>query len=187
MLKIITTIFSLLVAVPSFATPTIAQIVLQKQLSTLKVGALGLGWKQGDSANYNIDMGIAKGTMVMAVASNDGNEIWLNQDMDLGFLGKQKIETLLDANTGEIKKMLVNGKEEAIPEQDVDVVSLEPDTITVPAGTFDCTHATLVDNKSKDEINIWASPEIPMSGMIKQVAPSQFGNVTVELTSFKKQ
>lgn len=125
--------------------------------------------------------------MVASVTSNDGNEIWLAQDMNLSLVGEQKTEILMDANTGTIKQILVNGQEQEIPDQGtLEVVQIVDATITVPAGTFKCTHATL-KNESNEEINIWASGEVPMSGMIKQVSPNQFGTATVELTSFNKQ
>lgn len=186
MLKFITTVCALFIAVPAFAAPTLSEIVLQGQLQAIK-GARAIDWKPGDTANYNVDMGFLKGTMVMSVRSNDGDEIWLDQDMDLGFAGKQKVETLMDADTGEVKKIIANGQEQQIPEQNLEVVQIVDEEITVPAGTFKCMHATLTDLKTNDELNIWATSDVPMSGMVKQVTPSQFGVVTVELTSFVKQ
>lgn len=186
MLKIFATLFSVLMAVPAFAAPTISEIVLNAQLENLKVSR-AIDWKAGDTASYNVDMGFLQGTMVMAVRSNDGNEIWLTQDMDLGFAGKQQSETLMDANTGEVKKILVNGQEQDIPKQDLEVIEIVDATITVPAGTFKCMHARLTDKSTNDEINIWANSDVPMAGMVKQVVPSQMGQVTVELTSFLKQ
>lgn len=123
----------------------------------------------------------------MSVASIGADGIWMNQDLDLGFAGKQKMETLLDPNTGEIKKMLVNGKEQQVPKQDVEVIEVKEDKIAVPAGTFECIHARLKDKEQNAEINAWINPQlIPLSGMLKQVAPSQLGEVTVSLKSFKK-
>lgn len=186
MLKIFATLFSVLIAVPAFAAPTLSEVILKAQLDNVKV-ARAIDWKAGDSANYNVDMGFLKGSMVMAVRSNDGNEIWLTQDMDLGFAGKQQTETLMDANTGEIKKILVNGQEQQIPEQNLEVIEIVDATITVPAGTFKCIHARLTDKSTNNEINLWQNSTVPMSGMVKQIVPSQFGTVTVELTSFLKQ
>ena len=134
----------------------------------------GLNWKVGDTNNYSLDMGFLKGKMIMSVKSIAADGIWMTQDVDLGFAGKQKMESLLDPNTGEIKKMLVNGKEQEIPKQDVDVVEVVEDRITVPAGTFDCIHARLKDKQSNEETNAWINPqEIPISGMLKTVQPSQ--------------
>jgi hypothetical protein len=186
MIRIITTICSLLITMPAFAASNLTEI-LTKSLTQNFNPARAIDWKPGDTANYNVDMGFIKGKMVTSVTSNDGNEIWLLQDMDLGFAGKQKVETLIDANTGEVKKVIANGQEQEIPKQDLEVVQIVDDTITVPAGTFKCIHATLLDKSSNDELNMWASTDVPMSGLVKQIAPSQFGQVTVELTSFAKQ
>lgn len=169
-------------------TPFETLSAFQQNLINQSVQIQSLDWKVGDMADYSIDMGFIKGTMLMSVASVGVDGVWMTQDADLGFAGKQKIETLIDPNTGEVKKMLVNGKEQAIPEQDIEIIDMTEDRITVPAGTFDCIHARLKDKKENTEINAWINPsEIPMSGLIKQVAPSQFGNVTIELKSFKKQ
>ncbi len=149
--------------------------------------ATGLNWKVGDTNNYSLDMGFLQGKMIMSVKSITAEGIWMNQDMDLGFAGKQNAEMLLDSNTGEIKKMLVNGKEQAIPKNDVEIVEVTEDRITVPAGTFDCIHARIKDKEKNEEINSWINPqEIPLSGMLKTIQPSQLGDVTISLTSFRK-
>lgn len=149
--------------------------------------ATGLNWKVGDTNNYALDMGFLQGKMIMSVKSITSEGIWMNQDMDLGFAGKQNAEMLLDSNTGEIKKMLVNGKEQAIPKNDVEIVEVTEDRITVPAGTFDCIHARIKDKEKNEEINSWINPqEIPLSGMLKTIQPSQLGDVTISLTSFRK-
>lgn len=159
----------------------------QNNAITQAVQAQALNWKEGDTNNYNVDVGIAKGTMVMMVKSIGNDGIWIAQNIDLGFLGKQMAETLIDPNTGEIKKFIVNGKEQEIPKNNTELISTTEDRITVPAGTFDCIHAILKDKDSGKDINAWINPQmIPMSGMLKQVAPGQFGNVTLVLTSYKK-
>ncbi|HND86173.1 MAG TPA: hypothetical protein PLU50_10210, partial [Pseudobdellovibrionaceae bacterium] len=113
--------------------------------------------------------------------------MWIDQDVDLGFAGKQNASMLIDQNTGEIKKMLVNGKEQSVPKQDIEVIEVKEDKITVPAGTFECIHARLRDKGQNQEINSWINPQqIPLSGMLKTIQPSQFGNVTILLKSFIK-
>lgn len=152
-----------------------------------EVQSQALNWKVGDTNNYKIDMGFIKGTMKMSVKSIEADGIWLEQLADLGFAGKQEILILIDANTGEVKKMIVNGKEQEAPKSNVEVIELKEDRVTVPAGTFDCIHARLKDLDQNQEINQWINPQqIPISGMLKSVAPSQFGQVTISLTSFVK-
>ena len=163
------------------------QMTIQPVVGKQLVGLGLINWTVGDNAKYNMDMGFVKGTMVMSVTSITTDEVWIAQDMNLGFLGQQKAETLIDTNTGAVKKMIVNGKEQEIPEQDLELIEIIDDTVTVPAGTFDCQHVRLKDNKSGDEIKIWSNATVAMSGMVKTIQPGQFGEVTVELTSFLKQ
>ena len=190
MFKAIIAALGLAVSVNAVAAPTVSDVLVQVQMPAIMEQAQtqGLDWKVGDNATYDLNMGFIKGKMVMSVASIGADGIWMNQDVDLGFAGKQKMETLIDPNTGEIKKMLVNGKEEQVPKQDVEVIEMKEDRITVPAGTFDCIHARLKDKQQNQEVNAWMNPGIvPMSGMLKQVAPSQLGEVVIALKSFKKQ
>lgn len=189
MFKALIAALGLAFSVNAVAAPTIVETLVQVQMPAImdQAQTQGLDWKIGDTASYSIDMGFLKGSMVMSVTSIVSEGIWMTQDMDMGFAGKQKAESLIDPNTGEIKKMLVNGKEQQVPKQNVEVVDVKEDKITVPAGTFECIHARLKDKDKNEEINAWINPQVvPMSGMLKQVAPSQFGQVTVELKSFKK-
>jgi hypothetical protein len=189
MFKAIIAALGLAFSINAVAAPSALDVVLQQSQQSIMAEAhtMGLDWKVGDENSYNIDMGFIKGTMVMSVRSIGAEGIWMIQDMDLGFAGKQKVETLLDQNTGEVKKMIVNGKEQEPPKQDVEVIEVTEDHITVPAGAFDCIHARLKDKTNNNEINMWINPQaVPLSGMLKTIQPSQFGNVTVLLKSFKK-
>lgn len=189
MVKALIAALGLAFSVNAVAAPTITDVLVQAQMPAImdQAQTQGLDWKVGDRADYSVDMGFIKGTMVMSVASIGADGMWLTQDADLGFAGKQKMEMLIDPNTGETKKLLVNGKEQAVPKQNVEVIEVKEDKVTVPAGTFDCIHARLKNKDDNSEINAWINPQvIPMSGLLKQVAPSQFGNVTVALKSFKK-
>ena len=60
--------------------------------------------------------------------------------------------------------------------------------VTVPAGTFDTIYIKIKDKANNDQISEqWVNPrDIPLSGMVKSLADSQLGKVTIELTSFKK-
>jgi hypothetical protein len=158
------------------------QVAIQSNVETMR-----LNWTVGQSANYNVNMGFISGTMVMSVASVGADGIWMHQDMDLGFAGKQKVETLIDADTGAVKKMIVNGKEEQVPDQKIEIISTNQEKITVPAGTFDSMHVIAREEGKTEEMNFWVNPlEIPMSGLLKQVAPGPIGEVTVELTAFNR-
>jgi hypothetical protein len=184
-------LFSLITVAASFsmAAPSPTDVVFKINQAQIldQAHAQGLNWKVGETANYSIDMGFIKGTMVMSVREIAADGIWLDQNVDLGIAGKQVMSALVDPNTGEIKKMLVNGKEQAVPKNNTEVVEVKEDHITVPAGTFDCIHARIKDKDTNQETNAWINPQlIPISGMLKTVQPSQMGEVTMLLTSFKK-
>ena len=113
-------------------------------------------------------------------------EIWMVQDMDLGFMGKQKIEILFDAGSGAIKKILANGQEQQLPDaKDQEIVEMKESSVTVAAGSFKCIYAKIKSKKDGSIQEAWINPqEIPMSGLLKALADSQFGKVTQELKSF---
>jgi len=163
------------------------QVLQQGQTKLIQDNAPRFDWVTGDSCNYNVDMGFISGTMVMSIGEITADGVWMTQDMNLSMMGQQKIETLVDPSTGAIKKMLVNGQEQQVPATpDLDIIGVTNETITVPAGTFDTQHADLKDKSNGDEMNIWATMDVPVSGMVKQIQPSQIGQVTLVLTAFHK-
>jgi hypothetical protein len=84
------------------ASTNFFEVISQQQQAVVmeQAATLGLNWKVGDACNYSVNMGFVKGTMVMLVREEVPEGFWLNQDVDLGFLGKQKMEALLDKNDG---------------------------------------------------------------------------------------
>lgn len=189
MFKAIIAALGLVVTVQAQAAPSVFDVVRDiQQVSIMdQARTTGLDWKVGDANNYTLDMGFIKGSMSMSCREISADGIWIDQDMDLGFAGKQKAQILIDPNTGEIKKMLVNGQEQQVPKQNIEIVEVKEDKITVPAGTFDCVHARIKDKDNNQETNAWLNPQlIPLSGMLKTIQPSQFGKVTVELKSYHK-
>jgi hypothetical protein len=132
---------------------------------------------------------IIKGTMTMSVASIEADGIWMSQVIELGKNVKQEIKVLIDPTTGATKKIVVGGKEQAAPKQDVEVVDTTEERITVPAGTFDSMHI-IARNKASaknNEINIWMNPQVvPVGGTLKQITPSPLGKMTTMLRSFVK-
>ena len=164
-------------------------VVQQNKAIVQSAHTMGLDWKVGDENNYNLSIGgFINGSMQMKCTSIGADGIWMDQNMDLGFAGKQQAQILIDPNTGEIKKMLVNGKEQQIPENNTEIVEVTEDKITVPAGTFECIHAKLKDSKTGEMSEAWINPEkVPLSGMLKALQPSQLGQVNIQLKSFRKQ
>ena len=178
------------VAASAQAHNTVSESIFASQQAAIQDGVVtqGLNWKVGDESNYKLNMGgFINGTMKMSVREIGADGIWLVQDVDL-MIQKQKIEVLIDPNTGAIKKMIVNGKEQAPPKAEYEVLEQKEDKVTVPAGTYDAIYIKIKDKANNDAISEeWVNPrDIPLSGMIKSLADSQLGKVTIELTSFKK-
>jgi hypothetical protein len=160
--------------------PMVKNVAIQAQ-----VGTLGLKWKVGDTADYSMDAGFISGTIHEFVRDVSATEIWVQEDMDLGFAGKQKVEILFDKATGQVKKLLADGKEQTLPDASkMEVVEQKEDQVTVPAGTF---KAIYIKIKNKDDGKMqeaWINPqEVPINGMVKALADSQLGQVKQELTS----
>jgi len=181
---------SLLVAVSANAYNTVAESLFASQQHQIQsaVTTQGLEWKVGQENDYKLNMGgFLNGTMKMSIREVGADGIWMVQDVDL-MIQKQKIEVLIDPNTGAIKKMLVNGKEQTPPKSDYEVLEQKEDHITVPAGSYDAIYIKVKDNAQNGAISEqWVNPrDIPLSGMLKSVADSQLGKVTIELTSFKQ-
>lgn len=166
-----------------FVTEVFTQVV-RATVETQNV----IDWKKGDTNSYSLDMGFIKGSMVQTVRDITSEGMWVDQNMDLGFAGKQVASQLIDPATGEIKKFIVNGKEEAIPEQgEQEIIEVTESKITVPAGSFDCIFAKIKDKKSGDITQAWINPEkVSVGGMLKIIQPSQLGTVTIILKSFTK-
>lgn len=145
-----------------------------------------LDWKVGDTANYSVDMGFIKGTMVMHVREWVEDGPWVEQNVEL--MGQQqKVEILFDKNDGSIITLIVNGQKQEVPENNSEIEEMEESNITVPAGTFDCIYVKIRDLDKNQTSEAWINPSlIPIAGMLQNKAPSQFGTVTIKLTSFRK-
>ena len=169
---------------PSQFVAELSSAVVKATVTTQNV----IEWKKGDTNTYSLDMGFIQGSMVQTVREIGADGIWVDQNMDMGFAGKQTASQLIDPATGEIKKMIVNGKEQEVPKQgEQEVVKVEEASITVPAGTFECIHAQIKDKASGDITEAWINPDkVSIGGMLKVIQPSQFGNVTIVLKSFTK-
>jgi len=190
MLKSLLIATAMIVSVSAQAHSTFAEALVASQLPALQAqaGTEGLDWKVGQENNYKLNMGgFINGTMKMFVASVGADGIWMTQDIDL-MIQKQKVEVLIDPANGQIKKMLVNGKEQTPPKADFEIVDQREDKITVPAGTFETIYLKIKDNANNgQESEQWINPrDIPLSGMVQSKASSQLGPVTIQLTSFKK-
>ncbi|MES2802534.1 MAG: hypothetical protein V4654_08595 [Bdellovibrionota bacterium] len=167
-----------------------AEFLFASQKAVMQdVVAQGLPWQVGDENNYKITMGFIPGTMKMFVReiNTELAEAWLVQDVNL-LIQKQKIEALIDMNTGVTKKMLVDGKDQAVPVSNYEIIDQKEAQITVPAGTFKTMYIKIQDNGNNGQITEqWVNGrDIPVNGMAKSLSDSPLGKVTIELTSFKK-
>lgn len=186
-MKLISILIASLLSVTAWANDgeIIAKTIASN--STEKVLTLGQ-WNVGDAANYKISIGgFINGTMNSFVREEVTEGFWIQQDMDLGFMGKQKVEMLID-HAGQPLQILVNGEKQELPSQDdTEIIEMEESEVTVPAGTFEAIYVKMLNKKDNSESEAWINPqEIPVMGLLKQVATSQFGPVNVELTDYEK-
>lgn len=182
---------TLVVSATAGAHGTIAESIFASQLAHIQESVVtqGLDWKVGQENNYKLNMGgFLNGTMKMYVREIAADGIWMNQDVDL-MIQKSKIEVLLNPANGEVIKMIVDGKEQAPPKNDIEIVDQKEATVTVPAGTFKTIYLKIKDNANNGSTSeMWVNPrDIPLSGMAKSLADSQLGKVTIELQSFDKK
>lgn len=190
MVKSLIVAAAMIVSVAAQAHNTLGESIFASQMPSIQKSVVteGIDWKVGDTNNYKLNIGgFLNGTMKMYVKSIGAEGIWLAQELDLQ-IQKQNMEMLLDPNTGEIKKVLVDGKEQQLPKTDPQIVDSRQEQVTVPAGTFDSFWIKIQDKaNNNEESQQWINPsQIPLSGMIKAIQNSQIGKVTIELTSFKK-
>jgi len=185
-------LFIALIAAVSFsahANNNIAVEVVQSiTTKTIIAEEAAMNWAVGDTAAYNIDVAsFIKGTLTVSVKALDENNLTLSQIVDLGPMGKQNCEAILDPNTGKAKKMTCDGKDQDTNSGEIKVDDMKQESVTVPAGTFQTTHVTAHTTKDNSKIEQWINPKaIPVLGMAKSIMQSQLGPVNMELTSFKK-
>jgi hypothetical protein len=181
---------ALAISTAAHASTTAGEILFASQKAVMQdVVTQGLPWNVGDENNYKITMGFLPGTMKMFVReiNADRTEAWLVQDVNL-LIQKQKIEALIDMNTGETKRMLVDGQEQQIPASNYEIIEQMEAEVTVPAGKFRAMYIKIQDNGNNGQITEqWVNGrDIPVNGMAKSMSDSLLGKVTMELTSFKK-
>jgi len=149
-----------------------------------------VNWKVGDTAKYSLKVSFFKGTAVRAVTSEievgGVPAIWVTTNIKI-VNQKQKIQQLIRRHDATILKLIVNGKEEEVPDPaDIEVVDQDYRKVTVPAGTFDSVWMKINIKETKN-IQTWINPkDTVMDGLLKMVTPTQFGSANLELTSFKK-
>jgi len=149
-----------------------------------------VNWAVGDSADFQVTLGSfgTVGTVSKVVQSEETTEnaLWVKTTMDLT-VQKDESEMLIRRSDAKILKYVHNGKEEAIPDDKVEIVSQSNAEIDVPAGHFRSLHI-VANTKDVKGVEIWINPrETVMDGTLKQLVPSQYGNIEMVLTKFHKE
>ena len=146
-----------------------------------------INWKVGDNMVYDMELGFfgKLGVMNKSVTKDEGTAIWVTNSADL--MGqKQVVEALINKADGKILKLIQNGQEQQIPDDPIEIISQEYTEVTVPAGTFKAMHV-VAKSKQVEKIEIWANPTATaMDGAVQQIISTQMGDMTMKLTSFKK-
>ena len=191
MFKSIVIAAALVITSAAQASNSVAGFLFEKQISTIQqnIKTFGPNWAVGDTCDYKLNMGgFLNGTMKMYVREIGADGMWIVQEVDM-MIQKQTVEMLLDTATGEVKKVLVDGREQSLPESDPEIIEQKEASVTVPAGTYQAIYLKIKDNAQNGAINeMWVNPrDIPISGMLKSIQDSQLGKVTIELVSFIKK
>ena len=192
MKKIFVSLFAVLAvfANNSFASDEVISLINENSVQMLVDSAAPLNlinWKVGDTANFDVSAGSfgKLGTMVKSVTSEEGNNIWIEQKLDLGFQ-KDNSKMLMSRADGKILKLIHNGKEEALPDDKIEIISQDTQDVTVPAGTFQSIHIVAKTAKVK-KIEAWMNPrDTVMEGAIKQIISTDQVDITLELASFNR-
>ncbi len=162
----------------------INQAVLRASFNDIQVLDL-INWKVGDYANFQISAGpFGKvGDLKKAVTKEEGKAIWVVAEAAM--MGQNdKSEMLINRADGKILKYIHNGKEEAIPSGEIEVLDQEYTEVKVPAGTFKCIHLT-IKTPDVEKAEIWANPNLTvMEGLLKQTVNQNGIDVAVELVKF---
>lgn len=177
-------------AVNEQSTETISTISIKAVVAAITKTARPmavLNWNVGSTADYNMAGGFISGTIHSQVREETPQGYWIQQDMDMGFLGAQKVEIHMNKETGEVIELLVNGQKQSLPNAaDMEIKESRREKVTVPAGEFDSVWLKIHDKSKNEDSQVWVNPGVvPMGGMIKTIAPSQLGEITIELTAFK--
>lgn len=147
-------------------------------------------WTIGDEMNYSIALGpFGKiGTSRKWIEKFEGDGVWMYQQMDM--MGqKQKVEALIEKSTGKTLKLIVNGKEQQLNDDDAGFEIEEQDfvDITVPAGKFRALHI-VAKTKDDNKVEVWMNPtETCIDGTLKQKVEQQGMEIVLELTKFTKK
>jgi hypothetical protein len=144
-------------------------------------------WRVGDHMEYQISVTIVGnvGSMVNDVQKEEGDAVWLHQHTILS-PDNDAQDFLVRRSDGKVIKYLKNGQESSFDEDPVQAASQDDESVTVPAGTFDCTHVIGKTNRSPN-VEVWTnSNATAIDGTIKTVVGGNGLGTTIELTRFSR-
>jgi hypothetical protein len=180
---------ALLTGSVSFAVTTITAENLTSAVTSMAPTLIRntIGFKVGDTANYDLSVSSLKGTMVMKVTATDATTVTIEQLVDLKFQ-KQDIVEVIDKTNGKVISITVNGQPQSVPDSSgTKVVKQTQANITVPAfkDGIDCIDVVLQDAKGTQS-ELWIVPnKVPIQGMLKLTTTQQGMNIEADLTSFE--
>lgn len=168
--------------------------VLSNSVENLNV----IDWKVGDRLEYNLKLaGFPLGTSHKEVIKDEGTSLWFRQAINASIqnivtdihISKTDASILKVYQCGanvKANEPCTDGKEQNLDAGDVEVIKQEYAEITVPAGTFKVIYI-LAKSSQSEKIEAWMNPrDIPMDGTAKQSVAMQFGELSLELTKFKR-
>lgn len=198
-MKKLTLIF-LITSILSISSFAEQRVSTEKKVNSQEIAAalnnqnlpVPLDWKVGDEVFYKINSPLGDITdfkyIHAFVAEISTQGIWVIQNFiqKNGQL-KYKYELLYDSMTGEVKKFIVDGKEETFSKEEMTITEEKPTTVTVEAGQFEST--TFIAKTKGYNHQYWINPSlIPMQREIK-INYILFGDkkdslLTIELTKY---
>jgi hypothetical protein len=143
-------------------------------------------WLVGDTANYSMTIASMPGTMVMKITQVNGAEVTIDQNVDLGAMGKEDVVEVINSQTGQVISVTANGQKQTPPDpNDMQITSEDIGKITVPAGTFSCQDVKYHMKSENTDGEMWVDMnDIPVGGLLKMTTTQQGMPIEVDLTSF---
>jgi hypothetical protein len=144
-----------------------------------------INWKVGEFQDLNIQMqSMPLGTIHKVADREEGNGLWVKEEMSGGMIGNHTVEELIDRATGKVLKMKQDGQDQQVPDDKIEIINQETASVTVPAGTFQVIHITAKSEKT-GQIEAWMNPKaITLDGTAKMTMQAQGMPIALELTKF---
>lgn len=147
--------------------------------------SLNIDWKVGDQVEYDVRVSFIRGNAVAFVREWAEEGPWV--EINSQILGRHKSEVLLDRITGEVLRLIHDGEEQEVPDKNLVIEDQEDQRISVPAGVFDCVWTLFKHSESNGRSQVWESAaEVPMLGIVQAKIPTQYGQATIRLRSFRR-